>query len=141
MEIIVPIFVCVVLPVAIVLIIGLVRRNETNRKAEVMLKAIENGQSIDPDLFAVPKKKQTIKKDLLDKLNGACITSLMGVAFLLIFFFGREWAVNFFPTALYLIGGSVLVAVGIGLFITYFTGKKMMANEIEAEEKGLLNKE
>ena len=140
-AILVPIFVCVILPVAIVLIIGLVRRNETNRRAEVMLKAIENGQSIDPEIFTTPKKKHTIKQDLLDKLSGACITSLMGVAFLLIFFFGKEWADNFFPTALWLIAGGVLTAVGIGLFITYFTGKKIMAKEIEAEEKNLLNKE
>ena len=96
---------------------------------------------IDPEIFARPKKKQSIKQDLLDKLNGACVTSLMGVAFLLIFFFGGKWANSFFPTAFYLIAGGVLLAVGIGLFITYFTGKKMMANEIEAEEKGLLNKE
>ena len=141
MEIIVPIFVCVVLPVAIVLIIGLVKRNETNRRAEVMLKAIENGQSIDPQLFARPKKKQSIKQDLLEKLNAACITSFMGVAFLLIFFFGKEWADNFFPTSLWLIAGGVMLAVGIGLFIGYFTGKKVLAKEIEAEEKGLLNKE
>ena len=141
MESIVPIFVCVVLPVAIVLIIGLVKRNETNRRAEVMLKAIENGQSIDPQLFARPKKKQSIKQDLLEKLNGACITSFMGVAFLLIFFFGKEWADNFFPTSLWLIAGGVMLAVGIGLFIGYFTGKKVLAKEIEAEEKGLLNKE
>ncbi|MBR6423594.1 MAG: hypothetical protein IKS47_02790 [Bacteroidales bacterium] len=140
-ELLVPIFVCVVLPIAIVLIVGLVRKNETNRRAEVMLKAIENGQTIDPEIFARPKKKQSIKHDLLEKLNGACITSLMGVAFLLIFFFGGKWANSFFPTAFYLIAGGVLLAVGIGLFITYFTGKKMMANEIEAEEKGLLNKE
>ena len=136
-EILVPAFVCVVLPVAIVLIIGLVRRNETNRKAEVMLKAIENGVTIDPEFFKSNKKKSSIKKDLLDKLNGACITSLMGLAFLLIFFFGKEWASNFCPTALWLIAGGVMVAVGIGLFITYFTGKKMLAKEIEAEEKNL----
>ena len=140
-TVILPIFICVVLPVAIVLIIGLVRRNETNRRAEVMLKAIENGQTIDPQLFARPKKKQSIKQDLLEKLNGACITSFMGVAFLLIFFFGKEWADNFFPTSLWLIAGGVMLAVGIGLFIGYFTGKKVLAKEIEAEEKGLLNKE
>ena len=31
-----------------------------------------------------------------------------------------------------------MLAVGIGLFISYFAGKKMLAKEIEAEEKGLL---
>ena len=140
-EVLVPIFVCVILPVCIVLIIGLVRRNETNRRAEVMLKAIENGQTIDPKMFATPRKNKTIKQDLLEKLNGACITSLMGVAFLLIFFFGKEWATSFCPTALWLIAGGVMVAVGVGLFVSYFTGKKLMAKEIEAEENNLLKQE
>lgn len=140
-AVILPIFVCVVLPVCIVLIIGLVRRNETNRRAEIMLKAIEKGQTIDPKLFETPRKNKTIKQDLLEKLNGACITSLMGVAFLLIFFFGGEWADTFCPTALWLIAGGVMVAVGVGLFVSYFTGKKLMAKEIEAEENNLLKQE
>lgn len=140
-AVILPIFVCVVLPVCIVLIIGLVRRNETNRRAEVMLKAIEKGQTIDPKMFATPRKNKTIKQDLLEKLNGACITSLMGVAFLLIFFFGKEWATSFCPTALWLIAGGVMVAVGVGLFVSYFTGKKLLAKEIEAEENNLLKQE
>ncbi len=140
-AILIPLGVCVVLPVLIVWIIGRVRKNETDRKAEIMLKAIENGVAIDPEMFKAAPKNKSIKKDLLDKLNGACITGLIGVAFLLIFFFGREWADNFFPTAFYLIAGGVLVAVGIGLFISYFTGKKLLAKEIEAEEKGLQEKE
>ena len=63
------------------------------------------------------------------------------IFFLLIFFFGGEWADSFFPTAFYLIAGGVMVAVGIGLFVSYFTGKKLMAKEIEAEENNLLKQE
>ena len=71
MNILVPIAICVVLPVLIVWLIGRVRQNETNRKAEIMLKAIENGQSIDPEIFKSNKQTTSVKKDLLDKLNGA----------------------------------------------------------------------
>ena len=137
-EILVPIAICVVLPVMIVLIIGLVKRNETNRKAEIMLKAIEKGQSIDPELFKVTgRKKDSIKKDLLEKLNGACITSLMGLAFLLLYLFKKAsfGFDSFLPYA-----AGALLAVGIGLFISYSVGKKMLAKEIEAEEKELLDK-
>ena len=81
-EVIVPIFICVILPVSIVLIIGLVRRNETNRKAEVMLKAIENGVPVDLERLNPKKKSKSIKQDLLEKLNGACITGIMGIGFL-----------------------------------------------------------
>ena len=137
MNILVPIAICVVLPVMIVWLIGRVRQNETNRRAEIMLKAIENGASIDPDLFKTSgKKKASIKKDLLDKLNGACITSLMGAAFLLLFFFKATpdyGFASFLPYA-----GGAMLAVGIGLFISFFAGKKMLAKEIEAEEKELL---
>lgn len=136
-EILVPIAICVLLPVMIVLIVGLVKRNETNRKAEIMLKAIENGQSIDPELFHAVPKKGSIKKDLLEKLNGACITSLLGLAFLIFYIIEGEngFFENYLPYA-----AGALLAVGIGLFISYFAGKKMLAKEIEAEEKELLEK-
>lgn len=129
-----PIFICVVLPIVIVWIISRTRKNETDRKAEIMLKAIENGQSIDPEMFKTPKSKASVKKDLLEKLNGACITSLMGLAFLLLYLFkGVSYG---FGTFLPYAAGAML-AVGIGLFVSFFVGRKMMAKEIEAEEKGL----
>ena len=137
MNILIPLGVCVALPVLIVWLISRVRIKETERKTEVMLKAIEAGVPIDPEVFKSRPRNKSIKKDLLDKLNGACITGLMGMAFLLIFFFGGEWSETFFPTAFYLIAGGVMLAVGIGLFISYISGKKMLAKEIEAEEKSL----
>ena len=134
-QIIVPIFVCVILPVAVVFIVGRTKQNEINRKTEVMIKAIENGQSIDPEIFKSTRKKSSIKQDLLDKLNGACITTLMGAAFLLLYIF----KVTTFGFASFLpYAGGAMLAVGIGLFISYFAGKKMLAKEIEAEEKELL---
>ena len=137
MNVLVPIAVLVILPVLIVFIIGRVRQNETNRKAEVMLKAIETGQTIDPEFFKPSKKKASLKQELLEKLNGACITSLMGTAFLLLYVFK---VTNFGFAAFLPYAGAAMLAVGIGLFISYFTGKKLLAKEIEAEEKELLNK-
>ena len=34
--------------------------------------------------------------------------------------------------------GGVLLAVGISMLVSYFAGKKMLAKEIEAEEKALI---
>ena len=132
-DIIIPLAVCVLLPVIIVWIVSRVRLNETNRRAEIMLKAIENGVTLDPDLFKSEKKKASIKKELIDKLNGACITSLMGAAFLILYFIKCD--LPFFPSSYFPLAGAVMLAVGIGLFISYFTGKKMLAKEIEVEEK------
>ena len=133
-EIWIPLGVCVILPIMIVWIVSRTRQKEVDRKAEIMLKALEAGVEINPDFFKNKKDdRMKIKTDLLDKLSGACITSLMGVAFLVLHFFGfvHGWA-SYLPLA-----GVVLLAVGIGLFISYFVGKKFLAKEIEAEEKRL----
>ena len=140
-DIIIPIFICVVLPVTIVWLVARTKQNETNRKAEIMLKAIESGASIDMEQFNTGKKSpRTIKQDLLEKLNGACITTFMGVAFLawaVVGYFHPEYTDGRFFNHLAPVAGGVLLAVGIGLFISYFAGKKLLAKEIEAEEKHL----
>lgn len=137
-----PVFICVVLPIMVVWLVARTRQHETNRKAEIMLKAIEAGVPVDMTQFEPAKKKapKSIKQELLDKLNGACVTSLMGAGFLtlgilrvVITDFGRNMFINKF----WLPAGAVLLAVGIGLFISYFVGKKMLAKEIEAEENAL----
>jgi hypothetical protein len=137
-----PVFICVVLPIMVVWLVARTRQHETNRKAEIMLKAIEAGVPVDMTQFEPVKKKapKSIKQELLDKLNGACVTSLMGIGFLtlgilrvVITDFGRNMFINKF----WLPAGAVLLAVGIGLFISYFVGKKMLAKEIEAEENAL----
>jgi len=142
-EVLVPIFVCVILPVMIVWLISRTRQNEINRKADIMLKAIENGQQVDPEYFKPTKPvkpSKGIKQDLLEKLNAACITTFMGLAFIIyaiVCYLNPESFDGFFLSSMAPIAGGVLLAVGIALFVTYFTGKKMLAKEIEAEEKAL----
>ena len=137
METLVPIFICVVLPVAIVWIVSYYRRLAAEKKAEVMLKAIESGTPVDPDFFKPEKKKApSLKEKLLERLNGACVTSLMGVALLVVHFFFPDH--NFVGFGSFLpLAGAILLAIGIGLFVVYFASKKMLAKEIEAEEKKL----
>jgi hypothetical protein len=142
-DIIVPIFICVVLPVAIVWLVARTKQNETNRKAEIMLKAIESGAQVDMNQFSSPDKRKspkTLKQELLDKLTGACITTFMGVAFLIwafVGYFNPGFTEGRFFNHMAPVAGGVLFAIGIGLFISYFVGKKMLAKEIEAEEKKL----
>lgn len=138
----VPVFVCVVLPIVIVWLIARTRQNEANRKAEIMLKAIEAGVPVDMSQFEPAKKKsaKSIKQELLDKLNGAIITGLMGIGFLVLGILRAidpQFGLNTFLNKWWLPAGGVLLAVGIGLFISYCVGKKMLAKEIEAEENAL----
>ena len=138
-----PVFICVVLPVSIVWLIARTRQQETNKKAEIMLKAIEAGVPVDMTQFEPAKKQKatkSIKQDLLEKLNGACITGLMGIGFLtlgILRTLNCEFGRHVFMNKFWLPAGCVLLAVGIGLFISYFAGKKLLAKEMEAEEKKL----
>ena len=139
-DIIVPIFVCVVLPVFIVWLVTRARQHETDKKTEIMLKAIENGAEIDPQLFKTKQSTRSIKQELMDKFTGACVTSFMGIAFLTIGLLNRSnpgmfkglW---FLETALS--AGAIMLAIGAALFLSYLVSKRTLAKEIESEEKSL----
>ena len=138
-EVIVPIFICVILPVMIVWLVSREKQHETDKKTEVMLKAIECGATIDDtDYFKSPKPNKSIKQNLLSQLNGACVTSLMGVAFVVLGILKNNGLIDL-PMPFVTMVGAILMAVGIALFIVYFVGKKTLAKEIEAEEKALEN--
>ncbi|MGM9761672.1 MAG: hypothetical protein ACI3Y1_04165 [Candidatus Cryptobacteroides sp.] len=138
----VPICICVVLPVLIVWLVGKVKQNETNRKADIMLKALDNGSKVDIDFFRSRNDSKTIKERLLGRFTAACITSLIGIVVIVVMSFifntlGWEGNEEFF--FMYMLGG-ILIAVGISLFVAYFLGKKMLAKEMEAEAKQLQGK-
>ena len=136
----VPIFICVILPIVIVWLVVRARQHETDKKTEIMLKAIENGAQIDPQLFKTKQSTRSIKQELMDKFTGACVTSVMGIAFLTIGLLNRSnpgmfkglW---FLETAL--TAGAILLAIGFALFFSYLVSKRTLAKEIEAEEKNL----
>ena len=134
-----PILVCVVLPIVIVWFITRTRQHETDKKTEILLKAIESGVEIDPALFKSRQPRtRGIKEELMDKFTGACVTSFMGIAFLVISFLGLNnpelakgglWFIRTAPMA-----GVILLAIGTALFLSYLVGKRMLAKEIEDEE-------
>ena len=129
-EDLIPIGICVVLPIVIVWLNTRAKMNETNKKTEIMLKAIESGATIDTGFFKAQQSQQkTIKEKLLARLTGATITTLLGVVGLL----GGLFYCNHYSSFL----GGILLAVGISLFIVYFVGKRMLAKEIEDEERNL----
>ena len=137
----VPIFICVILPIVIVWLVVRARKHEMDKKTEIMLKAIESGAQVDPELFKTKQPRtRGIKEDLLDKLTGACVTSFMGVAFLVVTvvdLYNPQLAKGLWFMKMSPLAGAILLAVGIALFVSYFAGKKMLAKEIEAEEKNL----
>ena len=137
----IPICICVVLPSLVIWLIGRVKQNETNRKAEIMLKALDNGAKIDSDFFKSQSGSKTIKERLLGRLTGACVTGVLGLALILVAVipdWPGQWSFYESPAPILIMLGGILLAIGIALFIVYCTGKKIMAKEIAAEEKQIL---
>ena len=67
-TILVPIFLCVVLPVAIVAIIYWEKINSTNKRTQVLIKAIEANNGINADKLAEALSGQ--RKSAKEILNG-----------------------------------------------------------------------
>ena len=132
----------VVLPVLVVWLVNRKRTNDTNRKAEIMLKAIEAGVAIDPNLLKENKRVRSTKEILLNRLTAAWVTTLGSIPFIA---FGITMYILLERPAesLLLISGigGVMLAVGIAMFFVYSSGRKLFEAEIEAESKALKNKE
>ena len=130
--------VCVLLPVLIVWLVLRFKKHETDRKTEILLKAMESGIPIDENLLKTTKKPKSIKKDLIDRLTGACVTTLMGISFLCLSFWGKLIpGSNLWEYTELAIPGGILLAIGSALFISFFIGRKMLSKDIDAEEKAL----
>lgn len=141
MEMIVKIFFllgAVALPVLIVWLKNRKKINETNQRTQVVLAAIEKNAETDVEdlLKKMAPQKKLLKEKLLSKLLWGGIISLLGLACIAIgLFLDFKGGVSTKDLALqYWLGGSIL-AVGIAFLVTYFVGKKLLAKEIEAEEK------
>ena len=132
--------VCVIMPIIVVWLNNRTSQNETNKKTEILLKSIESGASIDPEFLKSQHKEKSLKEKLLGKLTGACIVTAVGISLCIaILVLSLVGYTDSFIITNFTIFGCVAIAVGIGLFITYFVGKRMLANELKAEEESLNN--
>ena len=81
LEILIPISICVILPLIIIALVLRNRRHEVDKKTELMMKAIENGATLDPAFFQPTSccRMKTVKDKLMGWLLAACITSGIGL--------------------------------------------------------------
>ena len=133
-QILVPIGVAVVLPVAIVAIVfKSALASERNRK-EIVLAVLEKNPDIDVEQLMknLKKSEKLIKEKLLARLERGCLCCLMGVAFMLLYFFLGVQSED-----LIVVVGAALIAIGIAFLVSYFVGRRMLAKEMEAEQQNM----
>lgn len=133
-QILVPIGVAVVLPVAIVAIVfRSALASERNRK-EIVLAVLEKNPDIDVEQLMknLKKSEKLIKEKLLARLERGCLCCLMGVAFMVLYFFLGVQGED-----LIVVVGAALIAIGIAFLVSYFVGRRMLAKEMEAEQQNM----
>lgn len=134
-QTLVPIFVCVVLPVMIVWLICRANMNSDNKRAQVLIEAIKANKDIDTNALANAfKKKKKSKQEILLRrlLIGSCLT-LIGIFVLAFNLFA--FIENYSNEPEFVVLSLICLSIGLSYLIVYFMGRKQPAkDEIGTEE-------
>jgi len=131
----------VVLPIIIVWLNNRKKINETNQRTQIVLAAIEKNAETDVEdlLKKMAPQKKLLKEKLLNKLLLGGIIAFLGIA--LLGFCIIQALLGGMPTELlqvFSFFGAILLGIGLAFLINYHIGKKLLAKEIEAEEKKMI---
>ncbi len=129
-DILVPIFVCVVLPVAIVGIYYWSQINAENKRAEILMKAIEANCGPDADKLAeaLQKPRKTAREILNLRLLRGCMFTFVGLGLCIVGIvsacMGTEFASD--PVTVPLVFGGASLAIGLSYLVVYFVTRKQV---------------
>ncbi len=143
-SVLVPLGICVVLPVVIVWLVQKGKAHETNKRTEIVLAAINANKDINVEDFLkkLEPPRSSVKERLLKKLNSGLVCLAIGVGLTGYALYcdcnydGGSRGFEFFY-----IGGALMTLIGIAMLITYFYSKRMLAKELEAEGNAALEAE
>ncbi len=135
-HILVPIGICVVLPIWIVSIIFRTAKNKDDKQAEIILKAIENNPSLNVDEFVgvFSKQRNSPQQVLQSRLLRGCIFTFLGIAAVIVAVVLRIPAVAQILNpddisisgllVCLLIFGCGFLAIGLAYLVVYYLSRK-----------------
>lgn len=128
-----PVFICVVLPVAIVLILSRVKVNRDNKRAEIIMKALESNADVNAGkLVESLNQSQMSEREMQNRrLLRGCIFSLLGLVSMIA---GIVFAVKGGSTKEALLLGGGFLAIGASYMIVYFVSRKNAPQDEESAE-------
>ncbi len=135
-TVIIPLGICVVLPVACVCLFVYMKNHEINKRSEILLAAIEKNVDINVDVLFRKRadSQQTLKERILKKLTQGLLFSAVGLGLLCV----SVWRLfDGFATDLWyviLFIAAISLFIGISYIIVYVISKKELAKELEQEE-------
>lgn len=129
-DILVPIFVCVVLPVAIVGIYYWSQINAENKRAEILMKAIEANCGPDADKLAeaLQKPRKTAREILNLRLLRGCMFTFVGFGLCVVGIVSLCLGYKYMPESFntLLVFGAPILAIGISYLVVYFVTRKQV---------------
>ena len=131
----------VALPVLLMWLHNRRKINETNQRAQIVLAAIEKNAETDIEelLRKMAPQRKLLKEKMLSKLLWGSIIGLLGIIFLVYgLLIDYRGGMNTNDLIHIYFAGGILLTVGIAFIANYRLSKKMLAKEIEAEEKLLV---
>lgn len=137
-DILVPLGVCVALPVLIVWLTTRSKIIADKLRAQIILEAIRNNPNVDPKELAEMFKPATkSEKEILNKrLQRGTVCTFLGlggiIGSLLISYFGYFTSEDLM-VAIFL--SVIVLAVGVGALVTFFYQRKQVANNDPQEEE------
>ena len=126
------------LPIVIVVLVYKRHRNETNRRTEVLLKALDKeGAELPEELLrSLDPPQRSLKERLLGKLLWGVLTLVAGVAVTvsacLKYRSEEEW---FSDDGVLFILGVTILAAGVAFLIYFVVARRLMDKELEQEEE------
>ena len=114
--------------------------NETNQRTQIVLAAIEKNPEMDIEeiMKKISPKPKLLKEKLLTKLLWGSLATLLGIGLIglgaWLGYVGGGGTDDPFVSVCF---GLIALGVGIAFLVNYFVGKKMLAKEMEAEEKSV----
>ena len=133
-----PIFMGCTLFVLVIWMIIRNKKNETNKRAEVVLAAIEKNPDIDAEELLKKMAPKSLRQKQVNKLQWGIILSMVGLVFVGFgTYLGYVGGYDADDTVFASVWGFIFLAVGIAFFINYYVTKKILAKELEAEEREL----
>ena len=130
----------VVLPVLLMWLHNRRKINETNQRTQIVLAAIEKNAETDIEelLRKMAPQRKLLKEKLLTKLLWGSLATLLGIGLIglgaWLGYVGGGGTDDPFVSVCF---GLIALGVGIAFLVNYFVGKKMLAKEMEAEEKSV----
>lgn len=127
-----PIFICVVLPITIVLIVSITKMYGDKKRSQIIIKALEVNKDVDTGklIESLKKNQKTIRETLTTRLQCCCMFSLIGLVFVIVGIvnFASGVSATDDDVSVPLILGGIAIAIGVSYLITYLVTRKQAQN-------------